>query len=63
MYFPQTWLNLKSNGTITWYHQKVLPRSNEVCFDNRKFLGQFLCPALGDGSRRVTKKEWKSLIL
>jgi hypothetical protein len=39
----------KSNGTLIKYSSRAFQwMVMSVCFDNRKFWGQFLCPALGD---------------
>jgi hypothetical protein len=49
---PRKWLNQKTNGTIRKCSSRAFQRMvMSVCFDNLKFVGQFLCPALGDRSR------------
>jgi hypothetical protein len=51
-FIPQQWLYRKTNGTIImcssrpfqWMVRSVM----SVCFDNYKYLGEFLCTALDD---------------
>jgi hypothetical protein len=52
----------KTNGTI----RKCSPRAFQwmvmsVCFDNRKFWVQFLCPTLGDQSHHQSLKNVKNV--